>query len=128
MSNYSIYVIAQNALAYLRELAAHGLGKTQLGFNVTYIISFSIMKSVVLVLCSVTLAFIVGTINGALSGFRHRGGSSARFLGSITVMSLPDVLIAILIQLICAFYMRTTYCRQAAAKPGILFSHSYALQ
>lgn len=118
MSNYSIYVIAQNALAYLRDLAAHGLGKTQLGFNVTYIISFSIMKSVVLVLCSVTLAFIVGTINGALSGFRHRGGSSARFLGSITVMSLPDVLIAILIQLICAFLYENNILQASSGETG----------
>ncbi|MCE7700078.1 MAG: M28 family peptidase, partial [Methanobacterium paludis] len=103
MTNYSLYIIAQNALAYLRELVTHGLGKTQMGFNVSYIISFSIIKSVILVLSSVTLAFVAGTISGVLSGFRHRGGNSSSFLGSIAVISLPDVLIAVLIQLFCAY-------------------------
>lgn len=118
MTNYSIYIIAQNALTYMRELAAHGLGKTLEGFNVTYIISFSIMKSVVLVLSSVTLAFIVGTISGALSGFRHKNGKSARFLGSITVMSLPDVLVAILIQLISAFLYENNILSSGGSDSG----------
>lgn len=48
-------------------------------------------------------AFLVGTLSGALSGFRYKKSSSIRSLGAIAVLSLPIVFIAILMQSLNAF-------------------------
>lgn len=103
MSNYSTSTIINNAITYMREFTAHGFGKTENNFSILYIISFSIIKSLLLILCSVTLAFIFGTLGGAISGFKRKKNSSIRFLGSIAVLSFPDVFIAILLQLLMAY-------------------------
>ena len=103
MSNYSIFIIAEKAITNIRELFAQGFGKTQGGFSVSYIISFSIFRSIILILASMIFAFLVGTLSGALSGFRYKKSSGIRSLGAIGVLSLSDVFIAILLQLLSAF-------------------------
>lgn len=103
ISNYSIYIIAQNAVSYMRSFISSGFGETLEGFNTTYIISFSIIKSIILILSSITIAFILGIITGAVSGFTHKSRSKFGFIGSIAVLSLPDVLIGILLQLLMFF-------------------------
>jgi ABC-type dipeptide/oligopeptide/nickel transport system permease component len=103
ISNYSIYIIAQNAVNYMRNFVSNGFGKTLGGFSTSYIISFSIIKSIILILSSIIIAFILGIITGALSGFTHKSKNNFRFIGSIVVLSLPDVLIGILLQLLMFF-------------------------
>lgn len=102
-TNYSLYMVAQKAVTFAREFVSHGFGSTQSGFSILYIMSFSIVRSIILILCSITLAFFLGTLSGAVSGFTRRKNSSVRFLGSIAVLSFPDVFIAILLQLLIAF-------------------------
>ena len=103
MSNYSIFIIAEKAIANMREFLSQGFGKTESGFSVSFIIGFSIIKSITLILASMTFAFLVGTLSGALNGFRYKKSSSVRSLGTIGVLSLPGVFIAILLQLLNAF-------------------------
>jgi len=101
--NYSIFIIAEKALTNIREFFAQGFGQTQSGFSVSYIIGFSIFKSFILILASMIFAFLVGTLSGALSGFRYKKNSNIRSLGAIGVLSLPDVFIAVLFQLLSIF-------------------------
>lgn len=103
MSNYPIYIILQNAHSYIRDFAAAGFGKTMQGFSVWPIIVTYTFKSMILVLCSILLAFIIGSITGTVSGFKHRKSGSIRFISSIAFLSMPDVLVAILLQVLLAF-------------------------
>lgn len=103
IANYSVYAILEKATAYVRELLLHGFGKTQTNFSILYIMSFSIIRSIGLILCSITLAFLLGILFGTISGFLGRRNSGMKYLGSIAVLSLPDVFIAILFQLLTVF-------------------------
>lgn len=103
MPNYSIFIIAEKAITNIREFFAQGFGKTQRGFSISHIISFSIFRSSILILASIIFAFLVGTLSGALSGFRYKKNSIIKSLGAIGVLSLPDVFIVILLQLISIF-------------------------
>jgi ABC-type dipeptide/oligopeptide/nickel transport system permease component len=104
ISNYSIFIIAEKAIINIREFLTHGFGKTQSGFSVSYIISFSVFKSVILILSSMIFAFLVGTLSGALSGFRYKKSSAIKSLGAIGMLSLPNIFIAILLQRL-SFYI-----------------------
>lgn len=103
ISNYAIYSIAQDAILYIRDFFVNGMGKTETGFEIGFIISFSIIKSISLILSSVILAFLVGIIIGTLSAFKGKKKNNIGFIGPIAVLSLPDVLIAICVQLLVIF-------------------------
>lgn len=100
ISNHSIYFSFENTIEYIRNLFDKGLGKTDSGFSVAFIISFSIIKSIGLILSSVILAFIVGTSIGIISSFKNKKRGNMSFIGPIAMLSLPDVLIAISVQLL----------------------------
>ncbi|MDD7795150.1 ABC transporter permease subunit [Clostridium sp. 'White wine YQ'] len=99
ISNYPIYNIAHNAILFIREFLTQGFGKTLSGFSITYIISFSIIKSLGLILSSLILAFFIGTLIGTLSSFKNKNSGNAGFLLPVAVLSLPDVFVAVCIQL-----------------------------
>lgn len=100
ISNHSIYFSFESTIEYIRNLFDKGLGKTDSGFSVAFIISFSIIKSIGLILSSVILAFIVGTSIGIISSFKNKKRGNISFIGPIAMLSLPDVLIAISVQLL----------------------------
>ncbi|ERK28397.1 ABC transporter permease subunit [Clostridium intestinale] len=100
ISNHSIYFSFESTIEYIRNLFDKGLGKTDSGFSVVFIISFSIIKSIGLILSSVILAFIVGTSIGIISSFKNKKRGNISFIGPIAMLSLPDVLIAISVQLL----------------------------
>jgi ABC-type dipeptide/oligopeptide/nickel transport system permease component len=100
ISNHSIYFSFENTIEYIRNFFDKGLGKTDSGFSVAFIISFSIIKSIGLILSSVILAFIVGTSIGIISSFKNKKRGNISFIGPIAMLSLPDVLIAISVQLL----------------------------
>nr|WP_275299544.1 ABC transporter permease subunit [Clostridium sp. YIM B02506] len=100
ISNHSIYFSFENTIEYIRNFFEKGLGKTDSGFSVAFIISFSIIKSIGLILSSVILAFIVGTSIGIISSFKNKKRGNISFIGPIAMLSLPDVLIAISVQLL----------------------------
>lgn len=103
ISNHSISFAVENSINYIRAFFDKGLGKTDGGFSVAFIISFSIIKSIGLILSSVILAFIVGTAIGIVSSFKNKKKGSISFIGPIAMLSLPDVLIAISVQLLFIF-------------------------
>ncbi len=100
ISNHSIYFSFESTIEYIRNFFDKGLGKTDSGFSVAFIISFSIIKSIGLILSSVILAFIVGTSIGIISSFKNKKRGNISFIGPIAMLSLPDVLIAISVQLL----------------------------
>lgn len=100
ISNHSIYFSFESTIEYIRNFFEKGLGKTDSGFSVAFIISFSIIKSIGLILSSVILAFIVGTSIGIISSFKNKKRGNISFIGPIAMLSLPDVLIAISVQLL----------------------------
>ena len=100
ISNYPLYVIIQNANNYILDFTAGGFGKTLSGFSIEPLIIIYTLKSMALILSSIILSFIIGTLSGTISGFKHKKNSSIRFLGSIAFLSMPDVLVAVLLQLI----------------------------
>lgn len=100
ISNHSMYFSFESTIEYIRNLFDKGLGKTDSGFSVAFIISFSIIKSIGLILSSVILAFIVGTSIGIISSFKNKKRGNISFIGPIAMLSLPDVLIAISVQLL----------------------------
>lgn len=100
ISNHSIYFSFESTIEYIRNFFDKGLGKTDSGFSVVFIISFSIIKSIGLILSSVILAFIVGTSIGIISSFKNKKRGNISFMGPIAMLSLPDVLIAISVQLL----------------------------
>lgn len=100
ISNYPLYIIIQNANNYIRDFTAAGFGKTLQGFSIGPLIITYTLKSMALILSSIILSFIIGTLSGTISGFKHKKNSSIRFLGSIAFLSMPDVLVAVLLQLI----------------------------
>lgn len=100
ISNYSVYVIIQNAHSYIKNFLISGFGNTLEGFSIKPLIITFTMRSLALILSSIILSFIIGTFLGTVSGFKGRKNSSIKFLGSIAFLSMPDVLVAILLQLL----------------------------
>ncbi|MBK1812323.1 M28 family peptidase [Clostridium sp. YIM B02505] len=100
ISNYSVFIIVQNVLNYIAHFPSAGFGKTLNHFDVFPVIAFSIGKSILLIVSSLILAFLVGTLSGTLTGFNKKKNAVLGVLSTLAIMSLPDVLIALIFQLI----------------------------
>jgi len=102
-TNFSFYLILKNSFLYFRRLLTEGFGRTIRGILVVDVIKDSLSKSTILLITTITFAFFVGIFNGLVTGYRktiklQRGG-----LGSIIALSMPDVLIVLIIQIIIIF-------------------------
>lgn len=101
-SNTSIYVILKNTLEYISGLFTHGLGTTAKHFSVFRIISSSFMRSFGLLMTCIIFSSILGTLLGSISGFKDNG-SSHRNIGTFVLLSLPDVFIVLLMELLLIY-------------------------
>jgi ABC-type dipeptide/oligopeptide/nickel transport system permease component len=108
ISNYSIFIIVKNALNYIANFTTSGFGKTLTHFDVFPVIAFSIGKSILLMVSSLLLAFLVGTLSGTITGFNRKKNAVLGILSTIAIMSLPDVLIALIFQLIRVFIYKNS--------------------
>jgi ABC-type dipeptide/oligopeptide/nickel transport system permease component len=120
--NYSVFIIGQNAVTYMTNFITQGFGQTLEHFKIITIILFSIGKSILLIVSSLLLAFIVGTLTGTITGFNKNRNASFGVLLSIALMSLPDVLIALVFQLVRVFIYKHELLSLKGESQSFLFS------
>jgi ABC-type dipeptide/oligopeptide/nickel transport system permease component len=120
--NYSVFIIGNNAVKYMTNFVTEGFGETLEHFKILTIILFSIGKSMLLIVSSLLLAFIVGTLTGTITGFSKNRNARFGVLLSIALMSLPDVLIALVFQLIRVFIYKHDLLSLKGEGQSFLFS------
>jgi ABC-type dipeptide/oligopeptide/nickel transport system permease component len=101
-SNTSFYIILKNTLKYIAGLFTHGLGTSLNHFSVIRIISASFMRSFILLMTCIIFSFILGTLLGSISGFKGNGSSHGN-LGTLVLLSLPDVFIVLMMELLLIY-------------------------
>ncbi len=103
-TNLSISLTVKKSVLYIRGLLDNGLGKSLGRVDIKDIVMNSFGKSMILILSTLILSTILGIIKGVFDGYRDHRKGSLRTMGTVAALSIPDVLIVIIIQ-IMAVYM-----------------------
>ncbi|SHJ41508.1 ABC-type dipeptide/oligopeptide/nickel transport system, permease component [Geosporobacter subterraneus DSM 17957] len=99
-TNFSISLITQKSILYIRDLLTGGLGKSLRNISVLRIIQTSFFKSMKLILSTLCLSVVIGMVKGILDGYRDKEKGSLRALGTIGALSVPDVLVVMIVQIL----------------------------
>lgn len=101
-SNVSSYVILTNTIKSMKNILFKGFGKTLGNFEVMTVLKYSFMRTMKLALLAVGISFVLGTILGASKGFKNKKEKTSRLLGTLFMLSLPDVFVVLIMQLFLA--------------------------
>lgn len=93
--NFSLFMVMKKSVLYVRQLLTSGLGVSYRGRDVAQIVFTTFGKSLLLILSSIVLAFFLGIGKGLLDAYKGRNKGELRTLGTLMVLSMPDVLIVI---------------------------------
>ncbi|AOT70418.1 M28 family peptidase [Geosporobacter ferrireducens] len=99
-TNFSISLTVQKSIVYIRNLSTEGLGKSLRNISVLEIIQTSFFKSMKLILSTLSFSIIIGMMKGILDGYRDKGKENLHSLGTIGALSIPDVLVVMIVQIL----------------------------
>ena len=105
-TNFSLNLVLNYSIAYIRMLFTKGFGKVYSDFSnydVTQLISYSFIRSSLLLLSATVFSVIAGIIKGIHDGFTNNKGVSLGSIGTLILFSIPDVMIVVLVQLFFIF-------------------------
>jgi ABC-type dipeptide/oligopeptide/nickel transport system permease component len=105
-TNLPINLIIKDSMNYAAGLLKNGLGDSMLGFEVKDIIIQTLSKSMVLISFALIIALVFGILKGIYDGFKERDRTSIGIIGTLAALSLPDVFIVVLAQMLAAYITR----------------------
>ncbi len=103
LSNFSWYLVIKQSIMYTQELFTSGLGTSKSNINVMDVLGGAFVKSSLLLLVALVVSFVVGIAKGLKDGYRIKSKTGMGSIGTIVTLSVPDVLIVILIQLLLIY-------------------------
>lgn len=107
-ANFSLNQVLDYTVSYIRMLFTKGFGKVYSNFNnstynVSELISYSFIRSFLLLLTATVFSVIAGTLKGIHDGFINNKNVSLGSIGTLILFSIPDVMIVVLIQFFFVF-------------------------
>lgn len=105
-TNISFFSITKRSFGYISSLITEGFGKTNNFYNVTNVMGYSVIRSLKLLISTMAFSFIAGTLAGILNGARRRERGGLKTLGALIGISLPDVFIVVMIQIILIYFYK----------------------
>lgn len=94
-SNFSAYFVMKQAYSHLAGFGPEILEHSWNGEKASKILPEIFAGSAVLVAAAMTIAFFVGIAKGIFDGMRREGGFDIRGTLSVSIFSIPEVLIAL---------------------------------
>ena len=105
-TNFTLNQVLTNSIGYIRMLFTKGFGQVDNNltrYNVTELISYSFIRSSLLLLTATVFSVIAGIIKGISDGFLNNKNVSLGSIGTLILLSIPDVMIVVLVQLLFVY-------------------------
>jgi len=118
-SNLSLYLVVKKSILYIRHLLTGGLGTSIRNIKVWDIVIVSFKRSSQLIIVSIVLSTIFGMIKGVLDGYNEKGRSGVRGFGTLLLLSLPDVLIVLIAQIMMIYLYKHNILSGYVDKPFV---------